>query len=131
MYVDDLSDYLVNSHMDLCVNHVMYAVDICLMVPSPAALQKQINICYNFNVRNNLSFKSYVSFCMIITPRLCPTFYMNTEKLDYTDSTNYLSFTFSSDKKDDNDMLRQKKILYTKSNRLLRLFHSCPSCFIL
>ena len=59
---------------------------------------------------------------MIIKPRLCPTFYMNTEKLDYTDSTNYSGFTFSSDK-NDNDMLRQMKILYTKSNRLLQLFH--------
>ena len=45
------------------------------------------------------------------------------EKLDYTDSIKYLGFTFSSDKKDDNDMLRQMNILYTKSNILLRLFH--------
>ena len=48
MYVDDLSDYLVNSqigcHLDnVCVNHVMYADDICLMAPSPAALQKLID----------------------------------------------------------------------------------------
>ena len=50
---------------------------------------------------------------------------MNNEKLDYTDSIKYLGFIFSSDKKDDNDMLRQMRILYTKSNRLLRLFHCC------
>ena len=50
---------------------------------------------------------------------------MNNEKLDYTDSIKYLGFTFSSDKKDDNDMLRQMRILYTKSNRLLQLFHCC------
>ena len=34
-----------------------------------------------------------------------------------------LSFTFSSDQKDDNDILCQLRMLYTKSNRLLRLFH--------
>ena len=28
------------------VLNVMYADDICLMAPSPAALQKLINICY-------------------------------------------------------------------------------------
>ena len=65
---------------------------------------------------------------MVFKPRLykssCPTFYMNNEKLDYTDSIKYLGFTFSSDKKDDNDMLRQMRIL-PKSNRLLRLFHCC------
>ena len=43
VYVDDLSDYLVKSHIgchihNACVNHVMYADDICLMTPSPAAL---------------------------------------------------------------------------------------------
>ena len=52
MYVDDLSDYLVKCevrcHMDnVCVNPVMYADDICLMAPSPVALQKLINIGYD------------------------------------------------------------------------------------
>ena len=35
--------------------------------------------------------------------------------------------TFSSDKKDDNDMLRQMRVFYTKANRLLRLFHCCST----
>ena len=39
VYVDDISDYLVKSqigcHIDnVCVNHVRYADDICLMAPS-------------------------------------------------------------------------------------------------
>ena len=136
VYVDDLSYYLVKSQIgcqidNVCVNHVMYADDICLMAPSPAALQKLINISYDFSLQNNLTFNSSKSFCMVFKPRLyklsCPTFYMNNEKLDYTDSIKYLGFTFSSDKKDDNDMLRQMRILYTKSNRLLRLFHCCST----
>ena len=41
--------YLVKSqigcHIDnVCVNHVMYADDICLMTPSPTTLQKLLNI---------------------------------------------------------------------------------------
>ena len=134
VYVDDLYDYLVKSqigcHIDsLCVNHVMYADDICLLAPSPAALQKLINICYDYSMQNNLSFNSSKSFCMVFKPRLyklsSPSLYMSTEKLEYTNSTKYLGFTFSSDKKDDNDMLRQLRILYTKSNRILRLFNCC------
>ena len=75
VYVDDLSDYLVKSqigcHIDsLCVNHVMYVDDICLMTPSPAALQKLSNICYDFSMQNNLSFNSPISFCMVFKPRL-------------------------------------------------------------
>ena len=46
---------------------------------------------------------------------LCPTFYMNTEKLDFTDSIKYLGFTFSSHKKDDNDMLRQMRVFLHQS----------------
>ena len=136
VYVDDLSEYLVKSqigcHIDnVCVNHVMYADDICLMAQSHAALQKLINICYDFSIQNNLSFNSTKSFCMVFKPRLynllCPTFYMNTEILDYAANIKYLGFTFSSDKKDDNDMLRQMRVFYTKANRLLRLFHCCST----
>ena len=55
------ADYFVKSQIrcqidNVCVNHVMYADDICLMAPSPAALQKLINICYNISAQNNLSF---------------------------------------------------------------------------
>ena len=60
VYVDDLSDNLVESKVgcsidNLCMNHAMYAVDICFMAPSPAALQELINTCYDFSVRNDLS----------------------------------------------------------------------------
>ena len=59
----------------------MYADDICLMAPSPAALQKLINICYDFSLQDNLTFNSSKSFCMVFKPRLYkllyPTFYMN------------------------------------------------------
>ena len=86
----------------------MYADDICLMVPSPSCSFTESNK-YLFSIQNNLSFNSTKSVCMVFKPRLynllCPTFYMNTEMLDYTDNIKYLCFTFSSDKKDDNMLL--------------------------
>ena len=95
VYVGDLFDYLDKSHIgchinNVYVNNVMNANANCLKAPSPAALQKLINICYEFSTQNNLP-------------------------------------TFSSDKKDDNDIIRQMKILYTKSNRLLELFCCCST----
>ena len=48
---------------------------------------------------------------------------MDSQVLKYADNVKYLDFTFSSD--NDNDILRQLGMLYTKSNRLLRLFHHC------
>ena len=56
----------------------------------------------------------------------CPLLYMNSQALKYAHNVKYFGFTFSSDQKDDNDTLRQlRRMLYTKSNRLLRLFHYC------
>ena len=55
VYIDDLSDKLVKCkggcYIDnMCMNNVMYTDDICLMAPSPAALQELIDICYDFSV---------------------------------------------------------------------------------
>ena len=55
----------------------------------------------------------------------CPRLYMDNQLLKHTDDIKYLGFTFSSDQKDDKDLLRQLRLLYTKSNRLLRLFYHC------
>ena len=55
VYIDDLSDKLVKCKVgcyinNLRMNHVMDANDICLMAPSPPALQELIDICYHFSV---------------------------------------------------------------------------------
>ena len=52
---------------------------------------------------------------------------MDNLELKYADNFKYLGFTFSFDQKDGKDMLRQLRNLYTKSNRLLRLFHCCST----
>ena len=76
------------------MNHVMYADDICLMVPSPAALQKLIDICYDFSVQNDLSINSFKSYCMVFIPKSyklsCPRLYMDNQLLKYTDDIKYL-----------------------------------------
>ena len=43
-------------------------------------------------------------------------------KLKYADNYKYVGFTFSIDQKDDKDMIHLLINIYTKSNRLLRLF---------
>ena len=113
------------------MNHVMYDDDICVMAPTPAALQEMIGICYDFSVQNDLSFHSFKSYCMVFKPKSyklsCPRLYMDNQLLKYmyTDDIKYLGFTFSSDQKDDKGLLRQLRLLYTISNRLLRLFYHC------
>ena len=47
--------------------------------------------------------------------------------LVYVDSIKYLGFTFTRNHKDDDDMLRQMRTLYARSNRIVRIFHSCST----
>ena len=48
--------------------------------------------------------------------------------ISYTNSIKYLGYTtciFSSDYTDDAEMLRQMRLLYCRSNRLIRMFNKC------
>ena len=50
---------------------------------------------------------------------------MNALPIMYTDSFKYLGFTFTSNNCDDADILKQMRMLYCRSNRLVRLFNKC------
>ena len=50
---------------------------------------------------------------------------LDCDGLDYISCTKYLGFTFNMNSEDDDDMLRQLRTLYIKSNKLLRTFHYC------
>ena len=52
---------------------------------------------------------------------------MDNQLLKYTDDIKYLGSIFSSDQKDDKDLLRHLSMLYTKSNRLLPIFYHCST----
>ena len=45
----------------------------------------------------------------------------------YVNSIKYLVFTFSRNPKDDDDMLRQMRTLYARSNRIINIFHKCST----
>ena len=54
VYMDDLSSLLNTSRIgchidDVCINHVFYADDLCLMAPCAIALQELINVCYQYS----------------------------------------------------------------------------------
>ena len=52
---------------------------------------------------------------------------IGTEVLKYVDNTKYLEITFCETLKDDKDMIRQMRLLYAKSNKLLSNFSNCTS----
>ena len=134
IYMDDLSFILSESGIgchidDLCINHVFYADDLCLMAPCVIALQELIGLCYEYSVDIDLNFNATKSYCVAFTPKLyklaLPSLHINHLPISYTDSIKYLGYIFTSDNSDDAEMLRQMRLLYCRSNRLIRMFNKC------
>ena len=82
IYMDDLSSLLNTSRIgchisDVCINHVFYADDLCLMAPCAIALQELINICCLYSIEIDLNFNATKSYCMIFTPRNYKRLYLH------------------------------------------------------
>ena len=127
IYMDDLSVCLTKCKAgcylnETVTNHVMYADDICLMAPSAIALQKMLNLCYEFS-------QSIKSQCIVFKPNrfklYCPAVYLKGNIIDYVGKTKYLGYMFTNDKQDDVEMLRQLRLLYMRSNKIIRMFYFC------
>ena len=93
--MDDLSSLLNTSRIgchtsNVCINHVFYADDFCLMAPCAIALQKLINICCLYNIEIDLNFNAVKSYCIIFTlknyKRFIPPLYLNKLPVLCTDS---------------------------------------------
>ena len=77
----------------------------------------------------NLDFNMLKSFCFAFTPRASYLCFLqlhgNNTPEQHVDSVKYLEFTFAASHKDDEDLLRQMRILYARSNRIVKIFHNC------
>ena len=68
-----------------CMNHTMYADDICVMAPTAIALQKLLDVCFEYSIANDLLFNPVKSVCIVFKPcrfkLYCPTVSIGTEPL--------------------------------------------------
>ena len=134
VYVDNLSKHLHDARSGCfighqCINHVMYADDICLLAPSALGLQKLLEKCYGFSQNNDIIFNSLKSVYVVFRPKryklFCPPVYLHREKLSRIHETKYLECFLSDDQSDDVEISKQIRTLYTRSNKLLRMFSYC------
>ena len=106
VYMDDLSSLLNTSRIgchidDVCINHVFYADDLCLMAPCAIALQELINVCYQYSNEIDLNFNATKFFCVAFTPKhyklLLPSLFMNSLPILYADDhSQYMSHMSSA-----------------------------------
>ena len=50
---------------DVCVSHVFYADDLCLLAPCAIALQQLLNICHSYGIIVDFNFNAQKSSCFI------------------------------------------------------------------
>lgn len=134
-YLEDLSNELhdlkVGCHIsDICCNHLFYADDCVLIAPSPNALQKLLNCCQKFADKNELVYNEKKTKCMVFKPNgfydlHIPKFYLNNSMLNLVDKEKYLGVIVTEDQKDDCDIKRQIRSIYSRGNILIRRFKHC------
>ena len=125
LYVNQLTDKLIACNAgcyfnSMCIKHVMYADDICLLAPTASAMQSLLDVCYEYGTDNDILFNPIKSVCTVFYPKAnklyIPTVFIGQEALKYIFESKYLGFSFSDSKCDDCDMLLQMRYLYAKSN---------------
>ena len=136
LYVNQLTNQLIVCKEgcyfnDMCINHVLYADDICLLAPTASAMQILLDVCYEYGIDNDILFNPIKSVCTVFKPKAyklyLPTVFIGSDALKFIKESKYLGFTFNDSKSDDCDMLRQMRLLYAKSNKLLRTFSHCST----
>ena len=69
--------------------------------------------------------------CTVFKPKAyklyLPTVFIGSDALKFINESKYLGFIFSDSKSDDCDMLRQMRLLYAKSNKILWTFSHCST----
>ena len=52
-----------------CINHVMYADNICFLAPSAIGLQVMFDMCFDFSIRNDIKFNPIKIVCTVFKPK--------------------------------------------------------------
>ena len=103
------------------VNDVMYADDLAIVSPGSAGFQQLLNVCSDYGVKFDVKYNAKKSAVMICRAKgdknLCfPTFYLSGRVLSVCCNTKYLGHIITDEMADDDDMYRQRRVLYTSQH---------------
>ena len=109
---DELSNRYAVCYINAkCINHIMYADDICLMAPTGTAMQNLLDVCHNYGAANDILFNNLKSVCILYKPKyyklVGPSVNIGSEPLRFVNETKYMGFTFCNL---DKDILRLNEI---------------------
>ena len=119
----------------LAVNIVVYADDIVLLAPSWHALQELIKLLGKFCDLLDLVCNTCKTVCMVFAPSdknkivsgNFPNFTVNGQVLKFVSEFKYLGHIITNTDNDDNDIHREIRNLYVRTNILIRRFSKCST----
>ena len=117
----------------LFTNILAYADDMVLLAPSWRALQHLLKILHECASDIDLMCNVNKTVCMIFLPKdkqkivktVFPCLKLNNVELKYVDKFKYLGYVISNDERDDKDILREVRGLFTRASILARRFGLC------
>ena len=137
VYIDGLSDILNKSTIGgslggKCINHLLYADDLCIVSLSSAGLQQLLSICDQYCASHSFIFNVRKSVCMFFKSKmnkLCDNvpIVLSGNTTDFAHETKYLGVIINSSMKTSSDAVRQTRKFYAQTNMLLRNFRYCTN----
>ena len=112
------------------VNHLMYADDCVLLSPSSAGLQQLLDVCSLYGEQHDIKYNDVKSVIMISRTNedkhmVFPDFKLSGHVLKTCSQVKYLGHVITDTLSDDEDILRQSRMLYVQANVLIRKFGCC------
>ena len=113
-------------------NHLLYAVDLCIVSLSSAGLQHLLSTCDQFCASHSLTFNVRKSVCMFFKSKmnkLCDNIsvVLSGNNIDFVHETKYLGVIINSSIKTSSDVVRQTRKFYEQAIMLLRNFRYCTN----
>ena len=134
VYMDELSGIL-NTKTGCCINacklnHLFYADDSVLMAPSPRSLQNLINTCVSYARKYDLTFNEKKTKVMCFRPKglvniSIPNFSLCGNSLEVVSNHPYLGIIIDANCRDNQDIQRQIKAIYSRGNAMIKRFKLC------
>jgi len=137
-YIRDLLSSVVNSKIGcniggVFINILAYADDIVLLAPSWRGLQSLLDVVVQQSTAIDLSLNVRKSVCMVFRPRerskvvltSFPCLNAGGNSLQYVSSFKYLGHIINDCLRDDDDIQREIKNMFVRTNILKRKFAKC------
>ena len=117
---------------NMCLNHIIFADDICCFSPSLNGLQDLLDTCCDFAAKNNIVFNARKSTGVYFQSRdfrlsCSPKAYLGESNIQFKKETKYLGVCLNDHLTDDDDINRQTRFLYGISNKLASCFKKCSA----